>query len=174
MDNPGHNLPEPWDGIALRHCAVVHALYTNDHAKAYHHQNALVQLFYRWLVDQSSWVLPVLYLLLRDLRSMAEQADGNAFSSTGKMPSLEECTRTVSKAFSICATDRTSKASESRRNGVYHVACLSIKCYFKVGKPNLCKNIVRVITSDPQTPPVDRAPLQDQVGSLAVVIRLQS
>jgi hypothetical protein len=27
---------------------------------------------------------------------------------------------------------RTFKGSESRRRGVYHVACLSMKCYFKV------------------------------------------
>jgi hypothetical protein len=28
--------------------------------------------------------------------------------------------------------DRTFKGFESRRRGVYHVACLSMKCYFKV------------------------------------------
>ena len=39
----------------------------------YTHQSALLQLFYRWFQDQSSWVLPVLYLLLRDLRDLAEQ-----------------------------------------------------------------------------------------------------
>jgi hypothetical protein len=44
-----------------------------------------------------------------DLRELAEQADAATFS-TGGMPSLEECTRTVSKAFSICATDRTFRA----------------------------------------------------------------
>ena len=39
----------------------------------YAHQNALITLFYRWLQDRSAWVLPVLYLLLRDLRDLAEQ-----------------------------------------------------------------------------------------------------
>ena len=93
------------------------------------------------------------------------QADSITYSQTGKMPCLEECTRTVSKAFSICATDRyvlllsqplwlsllqmhirndveivrlmgrTFKGFESRRRGVYHVACLSMKCYFKVSPP---------------------------------------
>lgn len=52
---------------------------------------------------------------------------------------------------------------ESRRTGIYHVACLSLKCYFKVGKPNLCKNIIRAVTSDPKTPPASEAPLTDQV-----------
>ncbi|OCF32617.1 COP9 signalosome complex subunit 12 [Kwoniella heveanensis BCC8398] len=164
LANSGHSLPEPWDGIAIRHCAVVYSLYkTHDFQQAYTHQNALLSLFYRWFQDQSSWVLPVLYMLLQDLRDLAEQADQANYASTGKMPSIEECTRTVSKAFSMCATDRTFKGSESRRNGVYHVACLSLKCYFKVGKPNLCKNIIRAVTSDPKTPPIDEAPLPDQV-----------
>ncbi|KAK8847395.1 hypothetical protein IAR55_005253 [Kwoniella newhampshirensis] len=164
LANPGHSLPEPWDAIAIRHCACLHALYvTHDYQEAYTHQNALLSLFYRWFQDQSAWVLPVLYMLLQDLRDLAEQADQGTYSTTGKMPSLEECTRTVSKAFSMCATDRTFKGLESRRNGVYHVACLSIKCYFKVGKPNLCKNIIRAVVSDPKTPPVDQAPLPDQV-----------
>lgn len=30
LANPPHNLPEPWDGIALRHCACVHALYNQN------------------------------------------------------------------------------------------------------------------------------------------------
>ncbi|KAK6903747.1 hypothetical protein I203_107252 [Kwoniella mangroviensis CBS 8507] len=164
LNNPGHSLPEPWDGIAIRHCACVYALYTKkDYQEAYTHQNALLSLLYRWFQDQSAWILPVLYILLQDLRDLAEQADQVTYSSTGKMPSLEECTRTVSKAFSMCATDRTFKGSESRRNGVYHVACLSLKCYFKVGKPNLCKNIIRAVTSDSKTPPIEEAPLNDQV-----------
>jgi hypothetical protein len=28
----------------------------------------------------------------------------------------------------------------------------------------LCKNIIRAVTSDPKTPPVDRSPLLDQVS----------
>ncbi|RSH92177.1 COP9 signalosome (CSN) subunit [Saitozyma podzolica] len=164
LQNPGHSLPEPWDGIALRHCACVHALYTNKYQEAYTHQNALLSLFFRWLQDQSSWALPILYQLLQDLRDLAEQADQVSFASTGKTQALEECTRTVSKGFSMCATDRMFKGAESRRVGVYYLACLSMKCYFKVGKPNLCKNIIRAVTSDPKTPPVDEAPLTDQVS----------
>ena len=87
--------------------------------------------------------------------------------------------------------DRSFKGDESRRIGVYHVACLSLKCYFKVsnstakftegtcgvqmvrqtdrdiqvGKPNLCKNIIRAVTSDAKTPPIDEAPLADQVST---------
>lgn len=34
LANPPHNLPEPWDGIALRHCACVAALYRNSYQEA--------------------------------------------------------------------------------------------------------------------------------------------
>ncbi len=120
-------------------------------------------LYLRWQQDQPAWSLPVLYLLLRDLRSLAEQADSLTFSNTGRTPALEECTRTVSKAFTLAATDRTYEGRDSRRQGVYYLASLAIKCYFKVNKPNLCKNIVRAVTSDPKMPPVSSAPLGDQV-----------
>jgi len=110
----------------------VNALYANDYVGAYTHQSALVSLFFRWFQDQPSWPLPLLYLLLRDLRELAEQADAATYAATGRMPAQEECTRTVSKAFSMCVTDRQYKGRESRRVGAYHVACLSIKCYFKV------------------------------------------
>ncbi|KIR26486.1 COP9 signalosome complex subunit 12 [Cryptococcus deuterogattii LA55] len=164
LKNPGHTLPDLWDEIAVRHCACVYMLYkTKDYTEAFNQQDKLLSLFYRWFVDQSSWVLPVLYMLLSDLRDLAEQADQTIYAETGKMPSLEICTRTVSKAFSLCATDRQFKGEESRRRGVYHTACLTIKCYFKVGKPNLCKNIIRAVVSDPKTPSVDTAPLPDQV-----------
>jgi hypothetical protein len=134
LANPGHSLPEGWDAIAVRHVAAVSALYANDYAGAYAHQSALVIQFFRWFQDQPAWPLPVLYLLLRDLRELAEQADAPTYSATGKMPAQEECTRTVSKAFSICVTDRMFKGAQSRRLGAYHVACLSIKCYFKVSE----------------------------------------
>ncbi|BEI99636.1 hypothetical protein CcaverHIS631_0406790 [Cutaneotrichosporon cavernicola] len=163
LANPGHTLPEPWDGIAVRHCAVVKAWYNDDYAAAYNHQHQLLILYLRWQQEQPAWSLPLLYLLLRDLRSLAEQADSLTFANTGRTPALEECTRTVSKAFTLAATDRTFEGRESRRQGVYYLASLAIKCYFKVGKPNLCKNIVRAVTSDAKMPPVSSAPLGDQV-----------
>lgn len=39
----------------------------------FNQQDKLLSLFYRWFVDQSSWVLPVLYMMLSDLRDLAEQ-----------------------------------------------------------------------------------------------------
>jgi hypothetical protein len=133
------------------------------------------------------------------------------------MPCLEECSRTVSKAFSICATDRwvlspfTRSEEWTRREadnkdiqGIriktersvsrsvfkyemlfqstssFHLPPHQLLCFphfmlslnnpwaewgnwYQVGKPNLCKNIVRAVTSDPKTPSVTEAPITDQV-----------
>ena len=49
------------------------ALYHRKLMMRYNHQNTLVSLFYRWFQDQSSWALPILYILLKDLRDLAEQ-----------------------------------------------------------------------------------------------------
>ncbi|WVQ83336.1 hypothetical protein IAT38_005475 [Cryptococcus sp. DSM 104549] len=165
LDNPGHTLEDPWDGIAVRHCAAVYSLHTKrDLVAAFNHQDALISLFLRWIQNQPSWALPVLYVLLNDLRDLGERADQLSYeSSGGKTPNLEACARTVAKAFSVCATDRQFTGAQSRRTGVYHLACMTIKCYFKVGKPNLCKNVIRTVGSDPKTPAVDTAPLPDQV-----------
>lgn len=40
--------------------------------RSYSHQSQILSLFYRWLPDQSAWCLPILYLLLADLRDLAE------------------------------------------------------------------------------------------------------
>lgn len=42
----------------------------------YTHQSQVLSLFYRWVVDESSWCLPVMFLLLNDLRDLAEQVSG--------------------------------------------------------------------------------------------------
>jgi len=34
FEHPGRTIGEPWDAIALRHCAAAHALHTNDFANA--------------------------------------------------------------------------------------------------------------------------------------------
>ena len=35
----------------------------------------------------------------------------------------------------------------------------------QVGKPNLCKNIIRAVISDSKTPSIDEAPITDQVSA---------
>jgi hypothetical protein len=44
----------------------------------YTHQTALLTHFFRWFQEQPSWSLPLLYVLLSDLRDLAEQV-GQAY-----------------------------------------------------------------------------------------------
>jgi hypothetical protein len=48
---------------------------------------------------------------------------------------MEEAARTITKAFGLCMTDRTSPVNESRKWGVYYVVVLVLKCYFRVRFP---------------------------------------
>ena len=48
---------------------------------------------------------------------------------------MEEAARTITKAFGLCMTDRTSPINESRKWGVYYVVVLVLKCYFRVRVP---------------------------------------
>lgn len=60
---------------------------------------------------------------------------------------------------------RTNQPAHSRRLGVYKVAALSMKCYFKVDRPSLCKNLIRATASDASIPPLDSGtfPMADRV-----------
>ena len=64
--------------------------------------------------------------------------------------------------------NRTFKGLESRRRGVYHVACLSMKCYFKVRlptsstSPRLCFVLANVCTSSNAVRVVDEMGTNDE------------
>ncbi|KAI5455220.1 COP9 signalosome (CSN) subunit [Naganishia albida] len=158
-------IAEPWATIGYQHVCSLVASKTGDHQAAYTSQAQLVSTFLGKVVGgASSWCLPVLYVLLADLRYLAAVADSVNPSATSQgLPCQEDCARTVNRAFSLCATDRINPANTSRRKGVYKIASLSMKCYFKVDRPALCKNLVRATTSDPSIPKLETYPLADQV-----------
>lgn len=65
-------LPEPWAAIGYQHACVLVARKKQDHQLAYTSQAQLVSTFLGKVVGTaSSWCLPVLYVLLADLRYLA-------------------------------------------------------------------------------------------------------
>lgn len=101
----------------------------------------------RYFKDATSWVLPTLYVLLKDLRRLAQkvytlspisiqlhadisQADSVPFRNS-QGSKMEDAARTCNKAFALCMSDR-NPVIESRRWGSYYLAGLVMKCYFKV------------------------------------------
>ena len=68
----------------------------------------------------------------------------------------------MNKAFSYCVTDRLSGYSESKKWGVYSMANLLFKAYFKLESTNLCTTLLRPLDAA-ELPPLVEYPKADQV-----------
>ncbi|KAH9855059.1 hypothetical protein C2E23DRAFT_867137 [Lenzites betulinus] len=148
------SLESPWDEIAMQYVMVLSNCARKRALEAFKEQCTLVSLFLRFFSSNSGWTLPVLFSIMRDLRDLASD------DSTANM---EEAARVISKAFSSCVTDRQSPLAESRKWGVYYVVGLILKCYFRVRRISLSKNILRAIDANPDIPPLSSYPRSHQV-----------
>ncbi|KAI0331304.1 hypothetical protein GY45DRAFT_1249206 [Cubamyces sp. BRFM 1775] len=150
------SLEGPWDEIAIQYVLVVNHCARKRAKEAFKEECTLVSLFLRFFAQNSGWTLPALFSILRDLRDLASDVRDNTAN-------MEEAARTISKAFSSCVTDRQSPLAESRKWGVYYVVGLILKCYFRVRRISLSKNILRAIEANPDIPPLSAYPRSHQV-----------
>jgi hypothetical protein len=150
-------LASPWAEIVGSHFKVLEHLSNNDKVSAYQEQTMVVTLFLQTFTTLSSWCLPVLDGILRDLMNLSIQADNGVENKR-----LEETCRLMNKAFSGCVTDRLSGYAESRKWGVYSVANLLFKAYFKLSSTNLCTTLLRPLNAA-ELPPLNEYPKADQV-----------
>ncbi|KAK5668827.1 COP9 signalosome (CSN) subunit [Batrachochytrium dendrobatidis] len=154
-------LTMPWKDMAHFHVDVLRALERNDLTEAATLQNKLCLSFYQIFPHHTSWSLPVLYVLIRDLRSLSIRAD--AVLENGKKAShLEEAARTINRAFSACVTDRSSQTNVSRKWGTYFVVNMLFRTYFKLNSTNLCSTILRSLQSA-DLPNLSQFPISHQV-----------
>ncbi|KAI0353130.1 hypothetical protein OH77DRAFT_1407644 [Trametes cingulata] len=149
------SLESPWDEIAIQYVLVVNHCARKRAIEAFKEECTLVSLFLRFFGSNSGWTLPALFSILRDLRDLASDVHSTA--------NMEEAARIISKAFSSCVTDRQSPIAESRKWGVYYVVGLILKCYFRVRRISLAKNILRAIDANPDIPPLSAYPRSHQV-----------
>ncbi|OBZ70495.1 Protein CSN12 [Grifola frondosa] len=158
------SLEGPWDEVAIQYVLVVNHCAKKRAAEAFKEECSLVLLFLRYFALNSGWTLPALFSVLRDLRDLAFDADLEAAASGQEgTAAMEEAARIISKAFSSCVTDRQSPIAESRKWGVYYVVGLVLKCYFRVKRISLAKNILRAINANPDIPPLSSYPRSHQV-----------
>ncbi|KAL2920195.1 COP9 signalosome (CSN) subunit [Polyrhizophydium stewartii] len=155
-------LGKPWSDLALQHLRVVELLHHSQVVEASSAQNSLAQSFYQLLVTQSNWCLPILYVVLRDLRALSIRADDELVAAGQKSGHLEEAARTMNRAFSACATDRASAADASRKWGTYFVVNILFKTYFKLNSTNLCSTVQRSLASA-DLPEFTKFPMSHQV-----------
>ncbi|KII94637.1 hypothetical protein PLICRDRAFT_33446 [Plicaturopsis crispa FD-325 SS-3] len=157
------SLESPWDEIAIQYVLVTSHIARKRPGEAFKEQSHLISLFYRYFTSNSGWTLPALFSMLRDLRDLAFDADFHAKYNGQKSECMEESARIIAKAFGNCMTDRTSPPAESRKWGVYYVVGLVLKCYFRVKRISLSKNILRALDANSDIPPLSAYPRSHQV-----------
>ncbi|KAH6914763.1 COP9 signalosome complex subunit 12 [Coprinopsis sp. MPI-PUGE-AT-0042] len=151
----------PWDEIAIQYLLVCWNIAKKRYDEAFKEESQLVSLFYRFLPESRGWTLPALFSILRDLRDLAYDSD--LHSGGNKTDAMEEAARIITKAFGLCMTDRISPYEESRKWGVYYVVGLVLKCYFRVRRISLSKNILRALEANNDVPPLHFYPKSHQV-----------
>ncbi|KAJ7034140.1 hypothetical protein C8F04DRAFT_956763 [Mycena alexandri] len=157
------SIMSPWDEIAIQYVLICTHIARLRPGEAFKEQSQLVSLFFRFFIENRGWTLPALFSILRDLRDLAHDADWHAKVHSEQSECMVEAARIVAKAFSNCMTDRNSPAEESRKWGVYYVVGLAMKCYFKVKRISLTKNIIKVLDNNADIPALELYPRSHQV-----------
>ncbi|KAK7470200.1 COP9 signalosome (CSN) subunit [Stygiomarasmius scandens] len=130
---------------------------------AFKEHSTLVSKFLGYFTENRGWTLPALFSILRDLRDLAFDADIFAKHNNQKSECMEDAARTIAKAFGHCVTDRVSPPEQSRKWGVYYVVGLVLKCYFKIRRISLSKNILRALEANKDIPDLSLYPRSHQV-----------
>lgn len=126
-----------------------------------------------------AWAIFTLYFTANHLRKIATKADDylakakpaasvNSFSDdivpqAARSEKLEEAARVFNRVFALCLGDRNPDLSESRKWGVYCIANLQFKTYFKLKAISLSKNVVKSIEAQSDLPPFDLYPRAHRV-----------
>lgn len=140
--------------------------------------NAVIRGYQVQMFD--AWTIPCLYVAGKYLRVFAIKADdsakdnkgGAAFSTSfsedvtdeeGGNEKLEDAARQINRIFGLCLSDR-APLHESRKWGIYYIANLLFKTYFRVNSISLSKNILRSISAAvSDMPPLEAFPKAHQV-----------
>lgn len=127
-----------------------------------------------------AWTLPCAYSTARYLRLFAIKADEEAqgtktngitanFSfnedavddSIGHK-TLEDAARKLNRSFALCLND-VSPIQESRKWGIYYLAGLLFKSYFKMNASHLAKGVIKTVQAKQQDlPPLENCPKSHQ------------
>ena len=127
-----------------------------------------------------AWTIPCLYITTKYLRVFAikaddsarERKDSDAFKTgfgddmmddEAGNERLEDAARQINSIFGLCLSDRAPLES-SRKYGVYYIANLLFKTYFRLNSISLSKNILRPIAAaQADMPPLELFPKAHQV-----------
>ena len=151
-----------WVEIAVAHWRVaVQVTYTQNLQSAYMAQNALLVAINRAADKTDNWILPVMFLVAKELRQLSIMADIQGKKSSGSAlkvskttsANLEEATRSINRSFTLCLNDRNISSEQSRKWGVYFFVGELFKIYFKLNKRALAKSVLKVLQNMQQQLP---------------------
>ncbi|KAK9474139.1 uncharacterized protein V1510DRAFT_361657 [Dipodascopsis tothii] len=124
---------------------------------------AVAQEANRLLSKHDRWLLPLLYMALRELLAAAAAADAAAAAAGAPADRLSEAARIINRSVTVCLNDRSADLERSRKWGVYYVISVLFKVYFRLGTLSLATSLLRVLhTSAAEMPPLDAYPKADQ------------
>ncbi|CAN6441743.1 unnamed protein product [Victoria cruziana] len=126
--------------ILVNHLRCLQSFRNDNFVDAYNafekSANAFLQEFRNW---ESAWALEALYVIVFDIRGLAEQAD-RELVAVGKNPDkLKAAGSFLMKVFGALA------GKSPKRVGALYVTCQLFKIYFKLGTVHLCRSVIRSI-----------------------------
>lgn len=154
-----------WQDIAVAHWQVaIQVSVVSDLQTAFSSQNALLVAVNRAADKTDNWILPVMFLVAKELRQLSMLADvqkkqGGDTKIQTLSANLEEATRSINRSFTSCLNDRNPIMEQSRKWGVYFFVGELFKIYFKLNKRSLAKSVLKVLQNmQQQLPPLDSFP----------------
>ncbi|CAI9116522.1 OLC1v1017689C1 [Oldenlandia corymbosa var. corymbosa] len=126
--------------------------------------NSFIQEFRN---SESAWALEAVFVLVYEIRVLAEKADRKELEANGKDPEkLKAAGSLLMKVFSILA------GKGPKRVGALYVTCQLFKIYFKLGTVHLCRSVIRS-TETARVFDFEEFPVQDRVTYMYYTGRLE-
>ncbi|RWS24846.1 PCI domain-containing protein 2-like protein [Leptotrombidium deliense] len=143
----------PFADLIVAHVKCCYFILNEDYEEAFKHQTTSIQTVTKILqgMKEENWLLPVLYVLSRDLRLLSIAADkqianeSNRRSGHKPNENLEKAADLLMAVFRVCATDTRASNENSKRKAMMNIINQLFKIYFKINKLNLCKPLIRAL-----------------------------
>lgn len=151
-DNAGYmSTSSPIEVFIHEHILCMVALSQGNTSEAFNRCNAALQTLLKLLPADSKSELPVL-----------KRVCLNFFHLASTQAEREEAARQLSRAFTVCITDR-SQLVTSKRWAAINIANILFRIYFQLGTIRLGANIIRAIDASSGAPTMEQLPKADAV-----------
>jgi len=156
-------LEVPWDSLVGAHLECYLALCNKQYTEASKWQSSVAAIFQKIFEEAAEviWALPVLHVIVVDLRVIARHADRELKAAGAEVGRLNESVIELRKFFKIAVTDR-SPLPTSKKWGTLHIINNLFKIYFELKNLSLCKHLIKTVEGQ-GFPELDRFPVSQLV-----------